>query len=231
MTTITVNQGGSALHEPSDDDIAAARQLGRQWGWLLAGGLVSMLVGIAVLSIRWDIDGLATFAAVVFAIRGVAEIASSGTRPHRGAAILSGALGIIVALIAFAWPGPTLFVLATLTGIWLMVWGVMSVIISLIERGPLWGLWLITGVVAIPLGSWALAHPDATMAVIVAVIGLWAIAGGLMEICAAFEVRKLPETLEARRAASPSSSRIELGRTSGLRESQSRTIPNGAPAS
>lgn len=201
MTALTVTPGDATKpYVPTEADIDSARQVSRQWGWLLVGGIVSILVGIAVLSIRWDVDRLATFAGLVFAIRGITEIATSNTRPHQGAAIFSGVAGIIVAIIAFSWPGPTLFVLATLTGIWLAIWGIITVIGTLFERGSLWGLWLIAGVAAVPLGSWALAHPEATLAVIVAVIGFWAMIGGLMEIFAAFEVRRLPEALEAQRA-------------------------------
>lgn len=201
MTALTVNQGDAASYVPTNADIDSAREVSRQWGWLLVGGIVSMLVGLAVLSIRWDVDRLATFTGLVFAIRGITEIATSRTRPHRGAAIFSGVVGIIVAMVAFSWPGPTLFVFATLTGIWLTIWGIITVVGTLFERGQLWGLWLIAGIAAVPLGSWALAHPEATLAVIVAVIGFWAIVGGLIEIFAAFEVRKLPDALEAQRAA------------------------------
>ena len=197
-TALTTGDTGRA-RVPTDDDIAAAHQLSRQWGWVLAGGIVAMLVGIAVLSIRWDVDRLATFAGLVFAIRGVTEIATSGSRPNRGLAILGGVLGIVAAVVMFSWPGPTLFVLATLTGIWLAMWGIFAIVAALFERGHLWGLWLIAGIAAIPLGGWALGHPEATLAVVVAVIGIWAMIGGLLEVFAAFELRKLPEALEAMR--------------------------------
>lgn len=202
MTALTVTPGDvSKLYVPTEADIAAARVVSSRWGWLVAGGIVSMLIGIAVLSIRWDVDRLATFMGLVFAVRGITEIATSGSRPHRGAAVFSGVAGIIVAVIAFSWPGPTLFVIATLTGIWLAIWGLITIVATLFERVQLWGLWLIAGLAAVPLGGWALAHPEATLAVIVAVIGFWAILGGLMEVFAGFEVRGLPDALEARRAA------------------------------
>lgn len=205
MTTPTANSSlGSRAEVPTDADVAAARQVSRQWGWVLVGGIAAVLVGIAILSVRWDVESLAAFTGVVFAIRGITDIATSGSRPHRGAAIFSGILGLIVAIVAFSWPGPTLFVLATLTGVWLVVGGILTAVGALFVRGPLWGLWLIAGFVAVPLGSWALAHPDATLAVIVAVVGLWAIIGGVMEIFASFELRRLPEAMEAmQRSASP----------------------------
>lgn len=197
MTTALTTGDAGRTRVPTDEDIAAAQQLSRQWSWVLAGGIVSMLIGIAILSVRWDVDRLATFTGVIFAIRGITEIATSGSRPHRGAAIFSGMLGIIVAVVTFSWPGPTLFVLATVIGIWLAVWGIIAVIAALFERGHLWGLWLIIGLVAVPLGGWALGHPEATLAVLIAVVGMWAMIGGLMEIFASFELRNLPKALEA----------------------------------
>ena len=51
-------------------------------------------------------------------------------------------------------------------------------------------------------------------AVIIAVVGLWTLLGGLMEIFASFELRRLPETLEAvRRSAGTPSDAADGGPT------------------
>ena len=195
------NAGARRPAPPSPGDIRTARELARRWGWLLAGGIVSVVAGLAILSIRWSVGSLAVFVGIVFVVRGVSELATSSSRAHRGLAIVSGVSGLLVGVLAIAWPAPTLFVIATFTGIWLSVWGVIAAIGSIVDRGPLWGLTLAAGIAAVPLGVWALAHPGATLAVLVAAVGIWTVMAGLTEVIAAFELRRLPEDLEAARDA------------------------------
>jgi uncharacterized membrane protein HdeD (DUF308 family) len=48
----------------------------------------------------------------------------------------------------------------------------------------------------VPLGVLALADPGATLAAIITVGGIWAVAIGVMRIVLAFEVKRLPETVD-----------------------------------
>jgi uncharacterized membrane protein HdeD (DUF308 family) len=61
---------------------------------------------------------------------------------------------------------------------------------------PDWWLLLILGLLEIPLGVLALANPGATLAALVTVSGIWAVAIGVMRIVLAFEVKRLPETVD-----------------------------------
>lgn len=190
---------GSLASGPTEADIAVARRVSGLWVWVLAAGLLSIAVGIAVLTVRWDPERLALLVGVVFAVRGATDLLTSGSRPHRGLAIVSGVLGLGAAGIALAWPGPTLFVLATLVGVWLLTDGVLDAAGAVLLRGPLWALWLAAGVATAALGLWALAHPAATLAIVVAIIGVRAVLGGFVEVLASLELRRLPELLQADR--------------------------------
>ncbi len=178
-----------------------ARAAAKQWGWVLAGGIATVVVGIAILSVRWSLGDLAVFTGVVFIVRGVADMATSRASISPALAIVRGVLGLVIGVMALSWPAPTLFVLATITGAWLVAWGIFAVIASLIERGPLWGLTVLAGVLAVPLGVWALVHPCVTLGVVIAVVGILAIDAGLTYIALSLELRRLPDAIERRSAA------------------------------
>ena len=52
------------------------------------------------------------------------------------------------------------------------------------------------GLLEIPLGVLALANPGATLAALVTVAGIWAVAIGVMRIVLAFEIKRLPEDVD-----------------------------------
>ena len=56
---------------------------------------------------------------------------------------------------------------------------------------PDWWLLLILGLLEVPLGVLALANPGATLAAIVTVGGIWAVAVGVMRVVLSFEVKRL----------------------------------------
>ncbi|MEL6891729.1 MAG: DUF308 domain-containing protein [Actinomycetota bacterium] len=178
-----------------------ARAAAKQWGWVLAGGVATVIVGIAILSVRWTLGDLAVFTGIVFIVRGIADMATSRASISPALAIVRGVLGLVIGIMALSWPAPTLFVLATITGAWLVAWGIFAVIASLIERGPLWGLTVVAGVLAVPLGVWALGHPGVTLGVVIAVVGIWAVAAGFTYIALSLELRRLPDALDRRSAA------------------------------
>ncbi len=55
---------------------------------------------------------------------------------------------------------------------------------------------LILGVLEIPLGVLALAVPGATLAALITVAGIWAVAIGVMRIVIAFQLKRLPEDVD-----------------------------------
>jgi uncharacterized membrane protein HdeD (DUF308 family) len=61
---------------------------------------------------------------------------------------------------------------------------------------PVWWLLLILGLLEVPLGVLALADPGATLAALITVGGIWAVAVGVMRVVLAFELRQLPDELD-----------------------------------
>jgi uncharacterized membrane protein HdeD (DUF308 family) len=88
---------------------------------------------------------------------------------------------------------------AIFLGAWLIVMGTVTISGAFAGRQlvPDWWMWLILGLLEIPLGVLALADPGATLAALVTVAGIWAVAFGVMSVVLAFEVKRLPERIDA----------------------------------
>ena len=93
---------------------------------------------------------------------------------------------------------PGVLAVAIVLGAWLIVFGHVGIAGAFAARRllPDWWLLLLLGVAQIPLGVLALAVPGATLAALVTVAGIWAVAIGVMRIVIAFQVKRLPDVDE-----------------------------------
>ena len=121
------------------------RPMGAGWGWLMAYGVLSVLLGLA--AFVWPFS--ATFAAAVvigafFVAAGIASIASGifgGPRYGRSYAILFGLVSVFVGLVLALDPVSGAISLTIMVVIWLAVRGVMELIWGL--RVPSHRGWMI----------------------------------------------------------------------------------------
>jgi uncharacterized membrane protein HdeD (DUF308 family) len=76
--------------------------------------------------------------------------------------------------------------------------GTLTISSSLAVRNlmPDWWLLLIMGLLEVPLGVLALADPGATLAALITVSGIWAVAIGVARVVFSFELKRLPYKLE-----------------------------------
>jgi uncharacterized membrane protein HdeD (DUF308 family) len=113
--------------------------------------------------------------------------------------MLTGLLSIAAGAAIIIWPGPGLVAVAVFLGAWLIVSGTIAIAGAFAARDvlPNWWLLLVLGLLEIPLGVLALADPGATLAALVTVAGIWAVAVGVMRIILAFDVKQLPAAVEA----------------------------------
>jgi uncharacterized membrane protein HdeD (DUF308 family) len=111
-----------------------------------------------------------------------------------GEHVLAGIAGVIAGIVLVAWPGPTLLVLAFFVGAWLTVSGGFHIITSFSRRRalPHWGFTFAVGVIEVLLGIWSMRRPEATLALLITIIGLWAIVTGVIYCVLAFEIRSAP---------------------------------------
>jgi len=192
---------------PETDDITREEvvTIAKTW-WLFAiVGLLSVIAGVIILEVDWTLKHLALFVGIVFIIRGIFDVA---TPPVDGAprtwAWVTGAVNIGLGVAILAWPEPTLRVIAALIGIWLLISGVVLIVGAVANHStlPLWGVTLFAGIVSSVLGIWCLRRPGQTLTVIVVLVGIWLIVVGVLELVAAFEVKRLPKQFDKMVASS-----------------------------
>ena len=169
-----------------------AEQIRHLWWIPLIIGLVSIGLGLAILATDWTVHALVIITGLVFIIRGIA-LAFSPAYAGRtsGEQVVAGVAGVIAGVVLVAWPGPSLLVLAFFTGAWLAVSGSFHIITSLSRRRelPHWGFTFSVGVIELLLGIWAMRRPEVTLALLITIIGLWAVVTGVIYSALAFEIR------------------------------------------
>jgi uncharacterized membrane protein HdeD (DUF308 family) len=176
----------------------AAEQLARNWTTLLLNGLVLIVAGVLIWSIDWSVRSLSTFIGALFIFEGLWVMLTAGIS-QRAANLLTGLLSIAAGVAIIVWPSPSLTVLGIFLGSWLIVIGTLSIGGSLAGRKllPDWWLLLLAGLFEVILGVLALAEPGATLAALITVGGIWAVAVGVTRIVLAFQLRHLPKDVDA----------------------------------
>ena len=177
----------------------AAQQVARNWGLLFLNGALLIVAGVLIFTIDWSVRSLATFIGALFIFEGLTFAMTSGIDQRvRRTNLITGLLSIATGVAIIAWPGPGIVAVAVFLGAWLIVGGTLAISGAFAARGvlPDWWLLLILGLLEIPLGVLALANPGATLAALITVAGIWAVAIGVMRIVLAFQVKRLPDEVD-----------------------------------
>ena len=182
----------------------AAEQIARNWWVLLLNGALLAVAGVLIFSIDWSTRSLATFIGALFIVHGLSEALTTGIGGRvRQVNVITGLLSMAAGLLIIVWPDPGVAVVAIVLGAWLIVVGTISISGAFAARRllPNWWLLLVLGLVEIPLGVLALANPGATLAALITVAGIWAVAVGVTRIVLAFDIKGLPDDVEQAFAA------------------------------
>ena len=106
-----------------------------------------------------------------------------------------GVISIIAGVLALAWPGPTLVVLAVLFGIELIVWGLFRLVGAVTfgdEGAGARVLWAIVGILSLLLGFYALRHIVITVLSLGLLLGIFWLVDGISQVISAAEYRDMP---------------------------------------
>jgi uncharacterized membrane protein HdeD (DUF308 family) len=171
----------------------------------LLGGLISFVFGALILTIDWSVESLGTFIGVLYILQG---LSLALTRPldgsGRGANLAGGALAAAAGVALIVWPDKGLVVVGVFVGIFIVSYGLIHIVGSLANRQvPYWWLMLVLGLIEVPIGIWAMRRPGLTLAVIVTLVGAWAVVYGIWQCVMAFEVRNLARRLDGTGATRP----------------------------
>lgn len=175
-------------------------RVGRHWGWVLAFGIITFLIGIAALV--WPGRTLVVVA-VLFGVQlivmGIFRFASaiasddlSGGR--RVLLALLGVLSLIIGLYAVRHIFITLLALALLLGIFWIVSGTVELFMALSHREMPHRAWnSVMGIISVLAGIVLLIYPGLSLLVLAVLVSVWLLIFGAMQITLAFRTRSLTE--------------------------------------
>jgi uncharacterized membrane protein HdeD (DUF308 family) len=179
---------------------AVAETYGRNWFLYVISGILWLLLGFVALSYRPSSISVAViFIAVAFWMGALSSfvIASALSGGWRVLAITFGILGTAAAVGALVWPGPTLLIVSIFVAWYLLFGGIFEVAVALSNtdvRG--WWIRLVSGIISIGLGAWAIGNPDRSVLLLVTVIGIFAIFRGTADLIAGFQFHDLRDEVE-----------------------------------
>jgi uncharacterized membrane protein HdeD (DUF308 family) len=184
-----------------EEEREVVRAYAGTWWLFLVGGILWLLLGFFILSLRpGSITAVAILIAVAFWLGALTQFALAAvvTGGWRVLCVVLGVLAIGAGIAAIAWPGPTLVVLSVFVAWYLLIRGIFDCVIAL-SHTHLHGWWigLVGGVIGIGLGAWAIGNPDRSVLLLVSIIGIWAIFKGAADLVASFEYRRIGKELAA----------------------------------
>ena len=165
-------------------------------GWWLSiiGGLALLLLGIWIITNLYDsVVVLAWLVGAALIVAGVLEVlALHGEHDIGWAVWISGALLVAAGIAVLVWPDITLWAIAVVAGLGLLVAGVVRVIVAFVDRDePDFVLNLAIGAVGIVLGALVLAWPEATLTVLALVLGIRFVVSGVVAIGLGWQLHRL----------------------------------------
>jgi uncharacterized membrane protein HdeD (DUF308 family) len=152
-------------------------------------GAAAVVVGIVLtLNPAAAVRTLGLLLGLALVIAGCLEIAVSWDAHHRVAGIVLGAVLIVGGLLAAFWPGVTVWTLAVLTGLSLILHGIGRLVLAFVARAeiPGWGWLALAGAANVVVGILALAWPEATVLVLCLLLGIQVVVFGVLLLISAF---------------------------------------------
>jgi uncharacterized membrane protein HdeD (DUF308 family) len=171
----------------------------RKWWLFLALGVGWVLFAILLLSFHVETLGtLAIFTGVLFLAGGLSAVVNAW-RLDGGQRVFLATFGVLATaagIVLLAWPGPTLYVIAVLVGWYLVILGTVHFAQSLFHTSQrYWWVSMVLGLVELAIGAWAASYPGKSLNVFAALLGIYALIHGIVEIFAAFAMRGLERDL------------------------------------
>ena len=181
--------------EPLDLDESGLASIGKHWGLVLALGITSIIVGI--IALVWPGATIVVLAILVAAwlivsgifqiVRGFGHGLSGGMR---ALLFISGALSLILGLIAISGIWQAVEILAIFIGIGFLFRG-FGMLFESAEQSGGRGWSIFGGIVMLIGGFVILVWPGISLVTLAWVAGIWLIIGGIFELIAAFKLRSL----------------------------------------
>jgi uncharacterized membrane protein HdeD (DUF308 family) len=170
------------------------RASSRWWLFLLLGVVSAVLGVLLIFDLFTAVRTLALLVAFGLMVTGIGELISAG-RYRSTLGMVAGVVLLLAGVLAALWPGITLWVLAVVTGIGLIVSGAARIIGALALRVEGWGWLLVGGVLSVVVGFLAIAWPDVTALALGLLLGIRMLFFGISEIAFALALHDVRGSL------------------------------------
>ena len=169
----------------------------RRWWLVVAIGVAIAAVGVLLLFNPFAAVGtLVVLVAIGLTFAAVDELMQVERHEVRWPSYALAAIWMITAIAALLWPDVTLWALAVVVGVGLIVGGTSEVMFAFRYRRelPRWGLWWLDGLLSIVVGVFALVWPKATVVVLAILLGIRLFLRGCATIAFGLGLRGLNAT-------------------------------------
>jgi uncharacterized membrane protein HdeD (DUF308 family) len=174
---------------------AELNDMKRTWWALALLGVLS--IGIGLLLIFWPSATLTTITAIVglfMIIAGVVRFfvgVFDSSSDERWLLVFMGIIGVVLGVIIMKNPEATIKVIVLITAIFWLIGGMVDVFRGIANADlPDRGVRIIFGALSLLFGVILLVWPGVTVGVFAALMGIYVVFFGLIEIIAAFQIRK-----------------------------------------
>ena len=178
------------------------KRVGQAWAWILAFGVISALVGLAV--IFWPRETLIVVA-IVFAIQlifaGVFRFAAAFAVPNesgwlRALQALLAILSFVVGVYLLGHVSLSLLVLALLLGFYWLFHGITELFVAVGHAELPGRAWMIvSGILSVVVGVIVVVAPGISLLALTLVLGVWLIVFGVIAVIRSLQIRSMAHAL------------------------------------
>ncbi len=205
----------------TDDDLAdqqtsAVLTMSSTWKVTLFTGVVTLILGIIVaLHPGGSLNVVAVLLGILAIISGIFQLVRvfDRTEQHRVWLGISGFVFVVVGVVLIRHLHLTVALIGLLVGITWIVQGIAALIAAFsgAREGAVW--WGVFGAISLIAGIVVTATPVSSVTVLAALLGIWFIVMGLLEIAGAFLIRRALSQAQPPRSGAPGAAAREAGRS------------------
>jgi len=150
------------------------------------GGAAVVVGLVLVFDVVAAVRTIGLLVGLALVVNGCLELVVGWSSGQRARAVVLGGVLVVGGLLAAFWPEVTVWTLAVVTGVSLLVHGVGRLAVAFGDRDRGWGWLALAGAFNVVVGILALSWPEATVRVLCVLLGIEIVVFGLLLLAWAF---------------------------------------------